>query len=520
MKKIFLLVLTVFTIGGLTACSSETTDTPTNDVLDVLNTITVSATATDDFTLVVAKDNVVIGWESNNNAIKVTGANAEVTRSTADVNVTLTATGTKGDVTGTKTFAVKVLKNEEPVITTVTTIADALVATDGTSVELSNVSVLKSYSSGTHFTDGTNVIYAYGTKNLTVGDNYDLTAEKASYCDAPQIKDAELTLLTGESTKTIQPVAATVAELNAVTAGGDFKFYSLTATYNKATTALVDGDNSIVISKYSNDASTTALAAFDGLEITVEVFLTGGYNGLELLTYVTTEELESQISDADKVSAAGANIILPQTTYDNLTLPLTGLFDTTITWSSNDEAVIANDGTVVRPNDEDKTITLTAIVTLNETSDDFAFEVLVKMETLVTVIESVTMDFTNLTGAAHATINQNTMIDLLAGSNFSISNVSVLSVSTRPALKIGSSNNPGGFTITNESGATVTSIVINAGYYSSESTAVLLVNDATVGELSSDFADFTIIIGNSNDITISSQTKRVDITSITIYYEV
>ena len=49
----------------------------------------------------------------------------------------------------------------------------------------------------------------------------------------------------------------------------------------------------------------------------------------------------------------------------NLTLPTTGVYGTTISWSSNNTSVAANDGMVTRPshNQGDKTVVLTATIT-------------------------------------------------------------------------------------------------------------------------------------------------------------
>ncbi len=49
----------------------------------------------------------------------------------------------------------------------------------------------------------------------------------------------------------------------------------------------------------------------------------------------------------------------------NLTFPAAGMNGTSITWSSGDSAIIANDGTVTRPFVIDKTVTFTATITLN-----------------------------------------------------------------------------------------------------------------------------------------------------------
>lgn len=60
-------------------------------------------------------------------------------------------------------------------------------------------------------------------------------------------------------------------------------------------------------------------------------------------------------ADLDKIS-------IPETTQENLSLPTTGESGSVISWSSDNEAMVAADGTVVRPGvgEKDVTVTLTA----------------------------------------------------------------------------------------------------------------------------------------------------------------
>ncbi|MFI3328993.1 MAG: lamin tail domain-containing protein [bacterium] len=365
MKKLFALTLTLMSVFALTACNDETTPSTSESAAQtVLNSITVQTTAEEDFTLETAKDDVTITWTSSNAAIAISGSKATVTQGESDVDVTLTAKAVKGDDEKTKDFSVKVLKLEKVIVTT---IADALTSEDGTTVELSHVTVLKSYTSGTHFTDGTNVIYAYGTKSLTEGDSYSIVAEKASYAGSPQVKSAVITKLDGVESKTIEPTVATVAQINAVTDGLDYKYYTVTGTVDASGVFLVDGDDMIAISSYSQASSTTALKLYNGLEVTINIFLTGGYKDYkEVLTYVTEEELANlDISDSDRVNAAMNVLTITNETMIDLELPLVGSLGTTITWTSNNEAVLAADGTVNRQS-VDTDVTLTASFTLGE----------------------------------------------------------------------------------------------------------------------------------------------------------
>ncbi len=394
MKKLFLLVLTSLTVLSLAACAEEgSNEDGNNEVLEVLDTITLSSEVSEDFTLLVAKDNVVISWESNNTAIAVSGANATVTQGSNDVNVKLTATGTKGEQTATKEYTIKVLKEtsneedsetpQEP--TVAATIAEALTAEVGTSVVLDHVTVLKSYSSGTHFTDGINVIYAYGSKNLTVGDSYSIEAVTAAYAGAPQISSATLTKLDGVQSLTVQPTTATVAEINQVSTGTDYKFYSVTGVYNSSTATLVDGDDTLGINSYSLSTATALLKNYHGLTITLELFVTGGYKDYkEVLIYTTQEDLDKLTFDnSDLLDAALNNVTLPTSTMADLELVTEGNFNSTISWVSSNESVISTTGVVNRQTvDTEVTLTATATIGSDTATKDFVINVISSEQTV------------------------------------------------------------------------------------------------------------------------------------------
>src|SRR5690606_20047473 len=77
-------------------------------------------------------------------------------------------------------------------------------------------------------------------------------------------------------------------------------------------------------------------------------------------------------SDADAVADAKAELEISYEDGDsslsvtkNLTLPLTGTSDTTISWATSDSELVGTDGTVTRPSRStgDQTVTLTATIT-------------------------------------------------------------------------------------------------------------------------------------------------------------
>ena len=69
---------------------------------------------------------------------------------------------------------------------------------------------------------------------------------------------------------------------------------------------------------------------------------------------------------------------LPSETDRSLTLPSQGASgETEITWSSSNQDVMANDGTITR-GDEDQTVTMTATLKMGEVTDAKEFQVVVK----------------------------------------------------------------------------------------------------------------------------------------------
>lgn len=92
-----------------------------------------------------------------------------------------------------------------------------------------------------------------------------------------------------------------------------------------------------------------------------------------LAEYLADETEAEFIIAADK-----AALTIPETVSLDLQLPSTGVSGyTTITWESNDDSVITPDGTVKRDPNEDKTVTLTATLTLGSQSATQDFTVTV-----------------------------------------------------------------------------------------------------------------------------------------------
>ena len=91
---------------------------------------------------------------------------------------------------------------------------------------------------------------------------------------------------------------------------------------------------------------------------------------------VLAEYLADEIAAREVIEKDAAAISVPESTMVDLTLPTVGSTGfTTITWSSSNPDVIAEDGTVTRPADQTAEVVLTATITAGETSDTYTFTV-------------------------------------------------------------------------------------------------------------------------------------------------
>jgi hypothetical protein len=100
-----------------------------------------------------------------------------------------------------------------------------------------------------------------------------------------------------------------------------------------------------------------------------------------------TVVVKQQLTDAQKVAADKATLQIVFTGTDTaasvtskLTLPAVGVNGSTIVWYSSNTAIIADNGTVIRPaaGTGDKTVTLSAVIISNAYVETKAFTVNVK----------------------------------------------------------------------------------------------------------------------------------------------
>lgn len=131
-------------------------------------------------------------------------------------------------------------------------------------------------------------------------------------------------------------------------------------------------------------------AAHGGIKVTLQD--TTGNSAYPTTVYldgnVVIETVKVAESDASKVAADKAALDLGDTSAvsKNLTLPTTGDNGSQITWATSDASVIETDGTI-HQDDEAKTATLTATLTLGNVSDTKTFDVTVAAVPAITLAE-------------------------------------------------------------------------------------------------------------------------------------
>lgn len=151
---------------------------------------------------------------------------------------------------------------------------------------------------------------------------------------------------------------------------------TLPATCLDGTTVSWSSSNSAVVS----DTGVVAQPIGPDASVTLTATISVG-EASDTKPFIIT--VKAKMTDAQAVAAAKAALAIgyqpgdgPDTVTQNLTLPTTGLYGTTVSWASSDPS-IGIDGTVTRPVTGDLPVTLTATIGLNSASDTDVFIVTV-----------------------------------------------------------------------------------------------------------------------------------------------
>ena len=194
------------------------------------------------------------------------------------------------------------------------------------------------------------------------------------------------------------------------------KWIFTTVTFDGSEKEMSLYEDGVLIGTEKTDVDLSILEDADNAMIGYGQFtnpiMDGRVADFKIYDYAMTAEQvadEFAIPDADKVARDKEWLDLGDVSavIDNLTLPTKGAAGSDISWASNNENVIATDGTVTRPEagSGDATVTLTATITAGDESDTKTFEVTVKQQ--LTAQEIVEGDLEDLMLSGLAAVNDN-----------------------------------------------------------------------------------------------------------------
>ena len=432
MKKLLTLILAltlVFTVAG---CGGDDDPVgPTDATLVTEATTALLLTdlneVTDDLDLPTGGlHSSVITWASSDDTV-ITSAGA-VTRPAVGVDnavITMTATITIGDESATKEFDVRVIAAVPTLDVTIAELnAHTYDATEdeyiediavGTDLVVTGVVFDIVEGAGFQISDGTGFTYIYAgtSEGVALGDNVKVTGQKVIYYGLPEVGSVSSTeVLSSGNTLPAYEVTSivdlfdedgydtiywskpiTITGLVSVSSGGDA---ILTATDTEGATY------DVVVYYKSFPAQITALVALEGQIATADVIIYGYHDGLGAwrvtvaegasITAVVATDAEILASEVGQLDLGVLTEVL-----DNLTLPTVGANDgTTISWASDNEAVVSTAGVVNRVIGSDTTVVLTATITVGDETDTKVFTATVKdadyAVATITVAEAIATD--------------------------------------------------------------------------------------------------------------------------------
>jgi hypothetical protein len=320
-----------------------------------------------------ANSYTVVWTSSHPDIISVDG---EITQSfEADVTVTMTATITINSVDYTRDVVFVVAKIVEP--TSVANITEAMnlyITNNPTKdyryveyVMMPGLTVIGTSAQGFYVTDGTEILYIYGTSlNLVDGQVYDITGELKLYYNAWELDSSDNQPLRAvASTAAVTQAPATIAPsiyevisdnvmptpdtplantLYTVTAAvyynsawGNYSVFLVPVGYD-FDAALAEGasqpNGDALMIYYPSDDET--LQAFHGQVVTVDIIVHGFRTDKQVWSVVffgdATAVTEATDAELLQFAAAAVDTTVSGATGEVLTFPLEGILGSTIAW--------------------------------------------------------------------------------------------------------------------------------------------------------------------------------------------
>lgn len=219
---------------------------------------------------------------------------------------------------------------------------------------------------------------------LSIGDKYVIKGTRAVYNGLNQMTGATLELVSKDNDLIAPTDIINLADLvvsyqakrinlsgivNSISATGQ----ELSVTVGSATIIVRSASNLI-----SDPINAHILTGIVGQGVELVGIHVDWFNGAQLLPTHTTQIIFTELTDAEKVAADKAALILPASVSEDLVLPAAGsVHGSAITWVSGTPAIIGNNGAVVLLPEVDTNVTFTATITNGEVTD--TKEIIVKV---------------------------------------------------------------------------------------------------------------------------------------------
>jgi Concanavalin A-like lectin/glucanases superfamily/Bacterial Ig-like domain len=341
-------------------------------------------------------DGTAVSWASSNTAV-VSNAGVVTQPDTQDASVTLTATISVSGASDTKAFPIVVkakMTDAQAVAAAKAALAIGYASGDSASSVTQNLTLPATGIDGSNnswVSNNTSVISNAGvvtrpttgdasvtiTATITVGSSSDTKAfpvtVKAQMTDAQAVAAAKAALAIGYASG--DSASSVTQSLTLPATGID----NSTVTWVSSSPTVVSNSGAVT-QPLTQDASLTMTAT-----ITV---------GSASDTKAFPLTVKAQMTDAQAVAAAKAALAIGYASGDsassvtqNVTLPSTGIDNSTNTWVSSNQAVVSNAGAVTQPLTQDASVTMTATITVGSASDTKAFPITVKAS--VTDVQAV-----------------------------------------------------------------------------------------------------------------------------------
>lgn len=419
MKKISKLILglsMILSVGAIATSCGGDKQTPEEKVAEAANLLIYDGldSITADINLYTEMDGVAISYKatdmdgnpSNFMKINEAGDKAIITRPEIDSTengyemAILEATLKYKDAEDTKRWGCKILEGG-----TEMSIADYIAIPNGSNTVAAVDAVVVGVGSGCAMVaDETGVVLVYSssaTSDLKVGDYVLVEGSIGFYQGVPQFSYSSsvpvtVTVLEGTPSFTyIAPTATTwgatevdayytkteIKDLlgNYITVQGSLKINN--DKYYNITIDGVTGGNGAAIC-YPSDEMKAKLAELDGkiIEVTgYTLYVSSGY------MYVFADTVkEVVVSEAEQLEAAKNSLSVDSDIYESFTLKATSTYGATVTWTSDNDAIVIGEKTAdgypatVTASTSDIAVKLTATIKLGELTTTREFNVTVK----------------------------------------------------------------------------------------------------------------------------------------------